>query len=1182
MDITALIQQSNSWFDFKTKIDALPKKQMGNAFELLTKLYFKINPVYSAYDEVWLLSEVPSKVFEYLGLPSHDLGIDLIAKQGDEYHPIQCKYHSEKNSSITFNEVATFISLLEGNDKFTQGYICSTANVTSKNLDKIKNKPINQILSDKWVQLDEDFFDMIRNYFNNKKYIPTAYIPMEHQVKALKEAVAYFIDGNNARGKLIFPCGAGKSLTGFWMTQALESTATLIAVPSLSLVKQTLDVYLREIVARGIKVKWLCICSDEGIGKDDEVMENTESLGIPCQTDPEYIEKWLETNRNEHKIIFTTYQSGRIIADVSKKLKLSFDVGIFDEAHKTVGLNKKLFSYLLFDDNIAIAKRIFMTATERFYSGTKEDIISMDDYEIYGDTFSQMSFKEAIEKELLTDYKIITIDVKKSEIAEFIKSNNLVQLSNKWKNETEARSLAAMIALRKAMKVLPIKNAVSFHSSIDKAQRNKDLQSYISSSYDFEPIDSFTVSSKVATTKRNDIIREFANSKRALITNAKCLTEGVDVPNIDCIVFADPRKSKVDIVQALGRALRKKKGKQWGYVILPVLYDDATHEIDNDNYNEIISIVRGLAANDERIVEYFKEKNDNAPTQRMDVSNVFDFNFSSDLLDEKALSEQLQIKIWEGLSRFNWMAFEEAREYVRGLGIKSAKEWLKYSKSSSRPSNVPSTPQETYKNIGWQNWADWLGTNNLATGSIEWVNYEIAKKYAQSLSLNKMSDWFTYCKTNSKPHNIPSTPNKIYQNNGWNNWGDFLGIENYRGNNIDWLTFEEARDFIRKIGLKNVNDWYEFARSEQLPSEIPRAPEVTYKDNGWIGIGDWIGTDKVADQFRVYLSFDEAKEFMREHKIISMPDWLKFRKRNNIQNIPFKLERTYAENWIGAEDFFGTLKLGFNEAKEFVSKLKIKSSRDYAEYRKSEDFPCFMPGVPNRFYKDDGWVDWKDFLGYEKRKTIPKKKCLEFIEAMELVGKMKIKTSTEYKRLFLDKEFKTHTLLPFKPERVFKNSGWKDWSYFLGKGEKPKKSYSKNWNGNEEWIGIDKLDFQIAKEFVAKLNIKSSRDYTKYRKSNDFPIFLPGVPYRFYKDKGWLDWQDFLGYVKKNSRAKKTLEFIEAKELVGKMKIKTSIEYKRLFSDNEFKTNTLLPFKPERVFLDKGWKGWDDFLGKEK
>jgi len=155
------------------------------------------------------------------------------------------------------------------------------------------------------------------------------------------------------------------------------------------------------------------------------------------------------------------------------------------------------------------------------------------------------------------------------------------------------------------MKLYPIKNAVSFHSSIDKAVRNKELQSYITDTYNYTPIDTFTVSGKMPTTKRNIIVKEFADSPKALITNARCLTEGVDVPNIDCIVFADPRKSKVDIVQALGRALRKKEGKDWGYVILPVVYDDVTQEIDNENFNEILAIVRGLASNDDRIIEYF-------------------------------------------------------------------------------------------------------------------------------------------------------------------------------------------------------------------------------------------------------------------------------------------------------------------------------------------------------------------------------------------------------------------------------------------------------------------------------------------------------------------------------------------------------------------------------------------------
>ena len=494
MNTESLILKCTSWSVFVSELEKLTKKEKGDAFELLTKLYFKLSPKYEFYDDVWFLSETPSKVLEDIGLPHHDLGIDLIAKNGDEYHAIQCKYHSDRNQSVTFKEVSTFISLLESNSKLTQGYICSSADLTSRNFQKLKTKPINLILSDSWEELDEMFFENAKAFLRHKKVELVPFKPREHQVKALNEAKKYFDKEGHSRGKLIFPCGAGKSLTGFWMTQELKSKATLIAVPSLSLVKQTLEVYLREIVANHKKVKWLCICSDEGIGQNEDVVFYTENLGVPCQTDPVYIEKWLEENVNQEIVIFTTYQSGRLIAEVSKKLNFTFDIGIFDEAHKTVGSDTKLFSHLLFEENISIHKRIFMTATERFYKGSKDDIISMDDETIYGDTFTKMSFKEAIEEGLLSDYKVITIDVQKSEIANFIKENNLVQLNDKWKKETEARSLASMLALRKAMKQFPIKNAVSFHSSIEKAIRNKELQSHITDSYNYEPIDTFTVS----------------------------------------------------------------------------------------------------------------------------------------------------------------------------------------------------------------------------------------------------------------------------------------------------------------------------------------------------------------------------------------------------------------------------------------------------------------------------------------------------------------------------------------------------------------------------------------------------------------------------------------------------------------------------------------------------------------
>ena len=1031
MASNSLVNNCFSWNDFQTKLLSLQKKEKGDAFELLTKLYFKINPVFSFYDEIWLLSEVPQKTLEYLGIPSHDLGIDLIAKNGDEYHAIQCKFHTEINSSVSFKEVATFISLLEGNKKFTQGYICSSANITSRNFEKIETKPITTILADTWQNLDKDFFDKARKFLNKEKFSPVAYKPKEHQVKALNQAVNYFVKDNNTRGKLIFPCGAGKSLTGYWLTQELKSKATIIAVPSLSLVKQTLDVYLREIVAEGKKVKWLCICSDEGIGSGEDIVFKTENIGVPCQTDPVYIENWLLENKDENIVIFTTYQSGRIIAEISRNLNFSFNVGIFDEAHKTVGSGKKLFSHLLFEENISIEKRIFMTATERFYAGSKDDIISMDDEDIYGDTFAQMSFKEAIEMELLTDYKVITIDVKKSEIADFIKDNNLVQLNDKWKKETEARSLASMLALRKAMKLFPIKNAVSFHSSIDKAVRNKELQSYITDTYQYTPIDTFTVSGKMPTTKRNIIVKEFADSPRSLITNARCLTEGVDVPNIDCIVFADPRKSKVDIVQALGRALRKKEGKDWGYVILPVVYDDVTQEIDNENFNEILAVVRGLASNDDRIIEYFKDKKEVGSSNRKEKIEQFQFEVFSDFIDANQLSEQLQIKLWDKLSKFNWMPFNEARLIVRDLGLNSYSQWREFSKSIKKLSNIPSYPYGVYKNEGWNSWGDWLGTDAIATKYIEFTSFKEARKYARNLNLKTVEEWFSL--KSKRPNNIPSAPQNTYENKGWQGWGDFLGLKNYRGNNIEWLPFEIAREKIRKVGLKTVNDWYEYARTEDLDNRIPRAPEVTYKNDGWKGIGDWIGTFKIADQNRKYLSFEEAKEFMKDNHINSESEWQVFRKKNKIENIPFKLERTYSNHWKGFPHFFGKEIFAYEESKEFIQKFNIKSSRDYFNFVKTKDSVVNLPTVPNRVYKDSGWVDWKEFLGYNIRRTA-NREYVSFEKAKMFCSQHKINSSNEYKEFLKNNpNMITENFFTSKPERVYKDDGWKGWADFLGK-----------------------------------------------------------------------------------------------------------------------------------------------------
>jgi superfamily II DNA or RNA helicase len=1162
----SLFKSLNSWNDFQSKLLSLNKKEKGDAFELLTKLYFKINPVFSFYEEVWLLSEVPQKTLEYLNIPSHDLGIDLIAKNGDEYHAIQCKFHTDIDSSVSFKEVATFISLLEGNKKITQGYICSSANITSRNFEKIETKPITTMLADTWQNLDKDFFEKVRKYLNREKYSPIAYQPKEHQIKALKQAVNHFVKEKNTRGKLIFPCGAGKSLTGYWMTQELKSKSTIIAVPSLSLVKQTLDVYLREIVAKGKKVKWLCICSDEGIGSEEDIVFKTENLGVPCQTDPVYIEKWLRENKDENIVIFTTYQSGRIIAEISKNLNFTFNVGIFDEAHKTVGSDKKLFSHLLFEENISIEKRIFMTATERFYAGSKDDIISMDDEHIYGDTFAQMSFKEAIEMELLSDYKVITIDVKKSEIADFIKDNNLVQLNDKWKKETEARSLASMLALRKAMKLFPIKNAVSFHSSIDKAIRNKELQSYITDTYNYTPIDTFTVSGKMPTTKRNIIVKEFADSPRSLITNARCLTEGVDVPNIDCIVFADPRKSKVDIVQALGRALRKKEGKDWGYVILPVVYDDVTQEIDNENFNEILAIVRGLASNDDRIVEYFKDKKERVLTNKKEKIDQFQFEVFSDYIDANQLSEQLQIKLWNKLSQYNWLPFVAARELVHSWKLKSQTEWRELITLGKKPANIPTAPYMVYLNDGWLSWSDWLGTKIGFDGNF--LSFVEARRFVHSLKLSGEKEWRQYVKMGEKPVDIPASPESLYKKE-WEGFGDWLGTGTIANSNRKYKSFEEARKFVHTLGFRSNKEWLKYDK----PPDIPSMPHITYREKGWVSLGDWLGTNVVSwkEMAKNYLTFSEAKQFVHTLGLKSRNEWLKYcASGKKPSNIPSNPRNSYKnDGWIGFGDFLGNgIKrfseieyATFSEARQYARSLTLRNQSEWFEYCKSGDLPLNMAIAPHYKYLGEGWVSWPDFLG-SKGRGGKKKEWREFNKAREFARNLGLKNHSEW-RIFASTNNKPKDI-PSSANAIYAEEGWLGWTDFLGtKGRVSKRKQMR--------------DYAQAKKFINSLGFKTRDEWQIYSKSGNKPKDIPASPSNYYEDYGWTTWGDWLGTGYISPRERKYLSYIEAREIVRGLNLESSNQWREYCKSEERPSN--IPSNPNASYKNNGWIDWADWLG---
>jgi len=972
MHLKNIISSVNTWADFKEVLNSKTKLEKGNAFEELTKYYLSYNPIYkSKLKTVWLQKEVPASILKKLNLPLNDQGIDLIAETNEgEFWAIQCKYLQDEDQRLSHRKISTFISLSTGvAENITYCLVCTTVDAYAE-LYKGKSN-IGFCNSEEWNKLDKPFFEWLRNKLKGKDKLIAPYSPKPHQQRALEEAKKYFVEDKSNKGKLVFPCGAGKSLTGYWITKELNSKSIIVAVPSLSLVKQTLEVYLRETVANKESIEWLCVCSDEGIGKNDDIAIHTQDIGIPCVTDKKVIVDWLLKNKNKKTIIFTTYQSGKTIAEAAQTANFKFDLGILDEAHKTVGAKDKLFSYLLFDKNISIAKRIFMTATERRYAGSSDKILSMDDLDMYGETFASMSFKEAIEIGILSDYKIITLFISDEEVKQVIQKNAFVKpVGKEWDKETEARTLASLIALRKAMDEYPIHHAVTFHSSIAKSKSFEESQAVFSQAYsNFSKVDSFHVSGAMPTAIRSKIVNEFASSNKAIITNAKCLTEGVDVPNIDCVLFADPRKSTIDIVQAVGRALRKKEGKEYGYVILPVFTKSKSTEaiIESEEFQEVLSVLRALASNDERIIEYFRDISKGKKVNKKDSPITFEIDEKlANLIDEKELLNSIQLTTWNKLAKLSWMPFEEARDFVRSLNLRSREELDQYYLLNNRFEDMPSHPDRTYKNKGWVNWGDFLGTDFIALFNRTYQPYAKIKKYAISKGINSQKEWFLLTKTKDFPADIPAAIDVVFQNKGWVDWYVFL---NKKNPNI-FLSYNEAKDLAQKNKISTKKEWQEFVALNQ---NLPSNPNKTYNDKGWKDWDDFLGIKRILGVKRNYVNYETAKKFAKNLKINKATEWTEYCKKNTLPyNIPSAVNSIYKnKGWVSWGDFLGTGKiadknkvfLSYLDAKKIISNLNIKSAMNWRVYCKSGKIPKNIPRNPDQKYKNIGWSSWADFLG---------------------------------------------------------------------------------------------------------------------------------------------------------------------------------------------------------------------------
>lgn len=588
----------------------------GKDFEWLCKYFLENAPLYKGvFKNVWLWNEYPDR----WGV---DKGIDLVAKTQDgKLWAIQAKaYNSE--SSIPKSELDSFLS--ESNRKqFDYRLIIATTNDIGKNAMETINAqiiPVGIVSRSELLRTEIIWPTKINERIPKVK--PILKSPRTHQVRAINDVLKGF--KKDDRGQLIMACGTGKTLTALWIYEKLKADLTLVLMPSLSLVAQTLSEWKKNCKS---DFNYLTVCSDATVIKDDQAIQYTSELAIPVTTNPKGIAAFL--NRKGKKVIFSTYQSSDCIAEAQKKSRIQFDLVIADEAHRCTGPVSGVFTTVLNNNKIKAKKRLFMTATPRYFTEkVKEkaeeleyDVASMDDKEHFGAVFHSLSFGQAIKSDLLSDYQVVIIGVTNKEAKKYAEEGQLVR--TKEGIQTDARTLASQIGLAKAVKKYDLKKIISFHSSINKAKYFADEEGKDSFKYvvkwlpkSIKPSGNLWtkyISGNMTTGTRSTILDNFRALEkdwRGLIANCACLSEGVDVPVLDGVAFIDPKRSIVDIIQAVGRVIRKSEQKKIGTILVPVFIDETDNEdkaLSASAFEPVWSVLKALRAHDDVLADQLDE-----------------------------------------------------------------------------------------------------------------------------------------------------------------------------------------------------------------------------------------------------------------------------------------------------------------------------------------------------------------------------------------------------------------------------------------------------------------------------------------------------------------------------------------------------------------------------------------------
>ena len=630
--------------------EARNNRDLGDKFERLIAAFLTKDPYYANhFSDVWLWMEWPGR--NNMG----DTGIDLVAQEratGD-FTAIQCKF-LDPDSYLQKENIDSFFTA-SGKKPFTQRMIVCTTDKWGRNaLDACENQqpPVQKL---RFQDLDDsaiDWSDFKINRPQDIKFKKKKTL-RPHQTSAHDDVQKGFKTAD--RGKLIMACGTGKTFTALKVAETLVPAGgqVLFLVPSISLISQTLGEWCSQ---SETPLNAFAVCSDPqaGVKKTDEEDIRTSDLAFPAHTNARKLVKEVELLRGKLKknitVIFSTYQSIQVIADAQKFGLPEFDLVICDEAHRTTGVEQTEMSQKEASAFIAVhdanylkaRKRLYMTATPRIYDdaskGKAKDadikIYSMDVEADYGPEFHRLDFSEAVRRDLLSDYKVLVLAVDQLHVStalqqQFAKNKELtledaVKIVGCW-NGLRKRFVKQDGDGSETIDRSPMRRAVAFSSRIKDSQKITDLFAQIIKDYTRDPDsenaaeetnpDFLRCEARHVDGRMNSLFRQEAlqwlkedttreGTVCRILSNARCLSEGVDVPALDAVMFLNPRNSVVDVVQSVGRVMRKVEGKQCGYIILPIGVPAGVPPeealADNEKYKVVWQVLQALRAHDDR------------------------------------------------------------------------------------------------------------------------------------------------------------------------------------------------------------------------------------------------------------------------------------------------------------------------------------------------------------------------------------------------------------------------------------------------------------------------------------------------------------------------------------------------------------------------------------------------------